>query len=323
MTTTLDRASYEIHPQAVPRNAWTAASIGQDTSWRFRLAAGELRDVDRLLRWAGTVADPVSCYQTHSLQLSALSAFGARVRAVLRTGTGIALVEGLDAKLSDDDLRICYLALGMATGNVLTSYGRLYDVCDRGADYRTSSAPISMTKEATSFHTDSSARDVEPEHVGLLCLTPAQRGGDSLLTSATTVHEALLRQHPTLLQRLYRDFARDVVTPGRERTLDNIRANRFPIFRFDAARGEPVMRYMRYWIERAHDLLAAPLDRDDIDALDRLDEQLAHPDHVLRLRLERGQILWMDNRTVAHNRDGYEDGHDAQRLLVRMWIGDR
>jgi hypothetical protein len=213
------------------------------------------------------------------------------------------------------------LALGLRIGPLLTNYGRLYDVTDRGEDYRHKAVPVSMTREPTSFHTDSSSKEVEPAHVGLLCLRPALSGGASLLCSATAVHDEMLATGQADLARLYREFARDVVTPGKERSVDTVRQNRFPIFRRDAASGALVFRYMRYWIERAHEAICEPLEPVERAALDRLDALLADERFVLQIALMRGEMLFLDNRTIAHNRTAYEDARDQKRLYVRLWLG--
>jgi alpha-ketoglutarate-dependent taurine dioxygenase len=47
---------------------------------------------------------------------------------------------------------------------------------------------------------------------------------------------------------------------------------------------------------------------------------LARPEHVVRFRLEQGDVLWVNNRVMAHNRTGYEDSPGNVRQLQRMWI---
>jgi len=256
------------------------------------------------------------------VETPALASFGERLHAQLRQGQGVARVIGFDPALDDATLRLAYLAIGLRTGEALTPYGRLFDVKDRGEDYRTSAAPVSMTRESTSFHTDSSARDVEPDYVGLLCLQTALQGGESWVSSAVTAHDALCASAPESLALLYRDYCRDVVTPGTERNLDRIRENKFPVYHFDTALGRVTFRYMRYWIERAHSLLQHPLSGDALSAFDHLDAWLSHPRLVLSFTLQRGEMLWVDNRSMAHNRSAFVDAPAAPRTMVRMWTVD-
>lgn len=315
-----EHAAREPTPRGA--RAWDAASMAARDAWRFAWTAPALEDLDRLVAWAGTAEDPVTEYQRDTLTLPALDALAASMCREIRTGSGVALLSGLPAELPDLAHRMAFLAVGLRTGASLDNYGRLYDVLDRGEDYRARAVPISMTRDETSFHTDSSARSVEPDHVGLLCLRAARVGGESLLTSAVRVHDELRGWCPDALALLYRDYMRDVVTPGMERNEATVRANAFPVFRESADRDVPVFRYMRYWIERAQDFVGGTLTLDEVHAFDRLDALLAEPQLVLRFRLGRGDMVWIDNKTVAHNRSAYDDEPGARRHLVRMWTGE-
>ena len=77
---------------------------------------------------------------------------------------------------------------------------------------------------------------------------------------------------------------------------------------------------MRFWIERGQDRVGAPLGKRELAALDKLDEVLGAPENVVRFQLGKGDIAWFNNRTLAHNRDGYADSATNTRRLQRMWI---
>jgi alpha-ketoglutarate-dependent taurine dioxygenase len=303
--------------------AWTAAQLAADTRWTFRVGDAEHRDAQRVARWAAEREAPEQRYMRGMVEIPALTALGAELREQMRNGYGVGRVLGFDPSLDDATLRLTYLALGLEVGEALSHYGRLFDVKDRGEDYRTSAVPVSMTRESTSYHTDSSARDVLPDHVALLCLQSALKGGESLVSSAISAHDALSASAPDCLALLYRDYYRDVVTPGTERNFDRIRENRFPVYRYEPSRGTVTFRYMRYWIERAHALLDQPLPGDVIAAFDRLDAALDAPRLVLSFTMRRGEMVWIDNRNLAHNRSAFVDAPGAPRTLVRMWSVDR
>jgi hypothetical protein len=315
----------ELHPVAPARGlrrGFTAAELAADRGWTLELGAWIEPELERLARWAEEREDPEGEYAHGRVELPGLEALARRIHAGLVAERGVVRVVGLDPGLDDSLLRLVHLALGAGIGCVLETYGRLYDVVDRGADHRSERVPVSMTREATGLHTDSSALAVEPDHVGLLCLWPAASGGESRVSSALLAHERLRREAPEALRCLYRDFLRDLVTPGAERSSRNLLANRFPVFRHDPRRGL-TMRYMRYWIERAHGDLGVPLAAVELEAFDRLDEVLDDPEHAHAFRLERGELLWVDNRTVAHDRTAYEPDPRRPRALVRMWTQAR
>jgi len=278
---------------------------------------------ERLARHPELRADPEHC-DTALLAGPAISALGEIVRADLRHGAGfcrLSLPEGhgLDAVAQ----RLLYLALGCELGSLMTQYGRLYAVKDRGADYRNSMAPVSMTSERTGFHTDSSARDVVPDYVALLCECAAAQGGDSLVSNALRIRDELLRSAPAILERLEQAYIRDLVTPGREQDLNSLAANCFPVFTPDATPAGVTFRYMRYWLERGQQRAGAPVGPDVLAALDQLDGLLAAPENVERFRLAAGDMLFVNNRTLAHDRTAFIDDPASPRLLWRMWVEDR
>ena len=51
-----------------------------------------------------------------------------------------------------------------------------------------------------------------------------------------------------------------------------------------------------------------------------LDAALAREDHVLPIQLDAGDLLFIDNTTIAHDRDAYEDDPSAPRLMLRLWL---
>lgn len=254
---------------------------------------------------------------------TALRTFADSLRRQLRSGDGFAVVTGLGALgLDDAALRHCYTALGRALGEPMLQYGLLYPVVDRGRDHTREAVPVSMTGATTGFHTDSSSVDVVPDYVCLLCEQPSDDGGDSLISNALRARAEMAIAAPELLAELEQPLIRDVVTPGRERDLDNLLQNRFPVFAAAAHPGGATFRYMRYWIETGQERAGQPLTARQRRALDLLDELLERDDHVVRCRLERGDMLFVNNRVLAHNRTAFHDTPTNRRRLQRMWIAD-
>ncbi len=302
-----------------PCRAWDASTLWSRSGWRMRLP-GEV--IDEALSWFARQSsedDFLESFEFEPAEQPALARFGLELRQRLFQLEGVCWIRRLDDwRLSGDEQRFLYLALGLAMGNALTPYGRLYSVEDRGVDYTRMAVPVSATAAATGFHTDSSSVDTLPDIVGLLCEEPSTLGGESLITNALRAHRDLCLKVPEAIAILEQEFIRDVVTPGRERTHSNLLRNRFPIF---SGRGRSrTFRYMRYWIEQGQERAGLPLSEEQVSALDTLDGLLASPEHVVQFRLERGDMLFVDNRTVAHNRLAYRDAPGTRRRLQRMWI---
>jgi alpha-ketoglutarate-dependent taurine dioxygenase len=192
----------------------------------------------------------------------------------------------------------------------------LYDVRDTGQDVRYG-ARFSVTNAESSFHTDASFMAEVVDYVGLLCLKTARSGGRSQLVSGHAVHEELRARRPDLLAVLTQPFhvdRRGGVQPGEAPTA------RYPVLQAD---GQGLLwRYLRYWIEAGHERAGAPLSADQREALDTLDEVLRQPGLRVEFDLGPGEMLFVNNRWLLHNRTAFEDHVEPQRRrhLVRLWL---
>jgi alpha-ketoglutarate-dependent taurine dioxygenase len=95
--------------------------------------------------------------------------------------------------------------------------------------------------------------------------------------------------------------------------------NQFPVFGDQSGRGV-TCRYMRFWIEKGYENAGVDVPEGLGESLDALDGYLEEEGAVANFRLQRGEMLWVDNCTTLHDRTGYEDDPDAPRLLLRQWV---
>lgn len=243
------------------------------------------------------------------------------VKNELINGSGVAFIEGLDQNLFDEEkLSSIMLEFGKKLGTIIESYGKIYEVIDQGKSYKSESIPVSQTNSATSYHTDSTKIDVIPNFVGLLCVQEAKSGGESLISSAVNAYEYIKQHNPNALEFLHKDLVRDIITPGSTNNLTELKKNKFPIFSVDYALQSFTCRYMRYWIEVGNLKLGKPLDKNELKVLDYLDGVLSSPQHVIKLLMKPGNLIWVNNRTICHNRTKYTSFPDKPRKLLRMWI---
>lgn len=304
---------------------WTAWELAADPSWSLQ-ADGELeRGLDALMGWAMAREDPAEALARQGWEEAAAWG-GQRLRrwcgplvAQLERGRGVVRVTGLQG-LKERELRLLFLAIGLVLGPPDRTYGLLYGVSDSGLSHLNRPIPVSQTRAATGMHTDSSQRTIHPRWVGLACLHPAASGGASAVASARAVHDQLLRTHPATLARLRQAFIRDVVTPGGNRDPATIRANAFPIFA--GPPGDPTLRYMRHWIETGQREAGAPLGLEALADLNHLDTALCAPRHRHTFLLAPGDLLFVDNHRIAHDRTAYVDGPGQPRRMLRLWLND-
>jgi len=225
-----------------------------------------------------------------------------------------------DPTSSDDQLRWLYRLISKGMGILNDRYGFFFDVVDQGLDYTKQAIPVSKTNAKTGYHTDSTAHDYYPDVVGLLCLSPAFKGGDSLITNAANLYQYLKENFPHHLKTVSQPLLRDVITPGSINNKEAISQNKFPVF--DVSSEKFVARYMRYWIESAYQKTGQAPPSLLNEALDIIDNFFDSPENTVQFRMERGDMLFLNNTFLCHNRTAFDngDGLQAPRKLVRTWL---
>lgn len=313
----IDRKSYPVACDLLDERRFDADTLHRDPGWKLRAPGSLLRERMRLAEWAAEQPDAIANYRHGIIDLPEIAALASAIREQVDSRFGVAWVTGIPVAGDPATVSLFYLAVGAAMGEVIETYGRIYDVTDQGESYKKTAIPVSQTQESTGMHTDSSRVDSVPDYVGLLCQRPARSGGGSRVSSAVQAHEALRALDVGALEALYRDFVRDIVTPGADRDPAKIAENRFPIFRHEEGL---TLRYMRYWIETGHRIAAVPLLEEEKKAMDALDEALSREEHMFRFDLSAGDMLWLANRVVAHDRDAYTEDPNYPRWLLRQWV---
>lgn len=285
--------------------------------------AGELARAIDLVRANGLDVDTV---EQEDLRLPSFARIVPSLRRLLDDGPGIAILAGLGLDgLSEDEAGIVgwglanYLGKPMRQG--LRADRRLFTVTDRGAANRDPTR-LGASNRLSAMHTDNGCLEPRPPcYVGLLCVHAARAGGESMIASAATLHDAMLAERPDLLEVLYRPFhflpphlhtwpagPRTIVKPVFERVGEEIR-----------------IHYARVMIEPGMELAGTPLDARQREALDHLDAMMERPGMSFRFRLARGEFLFTNNVQTIHGRAAYEDGDGPgeRRMLKRYWMWRR
>jgi len=192
-------------------------------------------------------------------------------------------------------------------------------VRDTGQDVA-SGARFSVTSYESSFHTDNSFGDAILDYVGLLCIKAAKSGGVSQNVSGLAAVEVLRREHPEALEVLSQPLhvdRRGGVNAGESPTVLR------PIVAWDD--NEWIFRYLRYWIEVGHEKVGQPLSAEQRGALDTLDAVLKRHELQVNFSLEPGQMYYINNRWILHNRTAFVDFPELERRrhLVRLWLKKR
>lgn len=244
------------------------------------------------------------------------------VRNALESGRGFAIMDGLPVeRYSAQKAQAMYWLVGQILGCPIEQNVQgtlLYDVRDTGQDVA-KGARFSVTNRESSFHTDNSFGDVT-DYIGLLCLQTAKTGGVNQVVSGYTVVNELAEKHPDVLDVLSQPFhvdRRGGVKEGEPTTVQ------VPVIEWVG--GELIFRYLRYWIEVGHEKVGKPLTSEQVRAMDVLDETMQRRDLIAEFSLQRGQMFFMNNRWILHNRTAFEDYPEPERRrhYVRLWLKAR
>jgi alpha-ketoglutarate-dependent taurine dioxygenase len=298
--------------------AWQADTVDDPRHWYYPLSGAclaALRDAAR----AGRGRPVTELRPGDDLRAAYAAEFRPALDA-LETGRGFAILRGPPPDPSSpEEARALYWLAGQLLGEPVAQNVQgvlLYDVSDTGQE-PAQGARFSVTSYESSFHTDNSFGDAVVDYVGLLCLRPARAGGVSQVVSGYAVHDCLRREAPDVLEVLSQPFhidRRGGVRDGEAPTA------RFPVIgRTDSGL---LFRYLRYWIGAGHAKAGVPLTAEQSRALDVLDEVLARPGLRAEFVLAPGDMFFINNRWILHNRTAFEDHPEPgrRRHLVRLWL---
>ena len=298
--------------------AWKRDEIGP-RDWIVPLSPAGLAELDAVVTSLRRDPQPTLLLQPEEFSLSACAEAMRRVRELLATGIGLAVLDRIPVeKYSLDENRALMWLLGCLLGRVVPTKWdstMLYDVKDTGRALEYG-VRRSVTNLDLTFHTDAAWMDWPPEFVGLYCINAAQQGGVSRFISLCSVHNELRRRHPRLLPRLYRPFPWDRQA---EHAADDPKITRRAIFRMDD--GQWSACYNERLIHTGAELAGEPLDAEGKDALAAMDEIVNDPALCVEFVVERGQVQFIGNRHFAHSRTEFVDWPDParKRHLIRLW----
>jgi alpha-ketoglutarate-dependent taurine dioxygenase len=310
------------HP-VTARQAWQHDTVDAPAQWRRRLSERVLAALDQaLIDWRKS-ACPVTELSIANGPLADCAAELQPALEDLENGRGFVILQGPAAdRYRPEELQACYWLIGQLLGRPFAQNVQgtlLYDVKDTGQDVRYG-ARFSVTNAESTFHTDNSFGEDVLDYVGLLCLNTARSGGLSQVLSAYALHNRLLAEHREALEVLYQPFhvdRRGGVRPGETPTVQ------FPVFSWNGR--ELLCRYLRYWIEVGQDKAGLPLTAGQKHVFDVLDHVAADPALRVDFALEPGDMYFINNRWILHNRTAFDDHPEPERKrhLVRLWLQRR
>ena len=195
---------------------------------------------------------------------------------------------------------------------------KLVQVQDRGKSMK-SGGRYHQTKEGGSYHTDSPQWKKVPDFIGMCCINPAKKGGESKFVSVYSIHNKMLKEHKQFLEMLYQQFHFDKRGEFESKESPTVFE---PIFTYN--NNQLKCRYLRDYINDGQMIQNTPLSKEQNEALDIFDKIIHDENLVMSYKLRQNEMVFFNNNRVMHGRTSFEDfeGIENKRLMIRTWIKD-
>jgi len=298
--------------------AWLAREVDK-TSCVIKVDETALDEMIQMAEQMRAQPLPVVLRDPAQFAMPALRDFMAHARELLDGVPGIAVIDRLPMDILDEqDAISVFWTLGRLIGRPVAQKWdgtMLYDVMDKGVPY-SYGVRGSYTNVELLFHTDNAFAVAPPEYVALLCIRPAVRGGVSRFCSIHALHNRLLARYPRQLERLYECVLWDRQA---EHAPGAAKVTWAPVFRYHDK--QLSARLNVSLIKKGYEVGGVPMDDATADALSALDEIADDPELWFELPIERGQLQYLNNKSIAHYRSEFVDHDDPvrKRHLVRTW----
>lgn len=298
-------------------SAWRGEDLQKSEDlWTYHLGKADVQELENAASNFLCSGKPLGQISPKDFVLDRLTKILKDTQKQLRNGIGFRVISGLPtSNYSAEFTATIFCGMGSYIGAARSQNAAghlLGHVRDTGADLNTTNVRVYQTNARQSFHTDST--DV----VGLLCLREAKVGGDSMLASSMTALKEIVNHRPELVEALFEPVAYDrrgEVAEGQERFFT------IPIYHW--YEGFLSCIYHRTYINSAQRYDNAPKLTDcQYEALNELDRILDDPSIHLKMRLKPGDMQFVYNHCMLHDRTEFEDWNVAEkkRHLLRLWL---
>ena len=302
-------------PVAGP-DAWRADEMRRSDEWVHVLCESEIAEIEAAVAAANVDDRPIAGMGREDFPLPRFGPVLDAMREELVRGRGFVLIRGLPIeRFSVRGRAIAFWGIGARFGRAVMQnamghlLGHVIDLGRTNDDWR---ARTYQTRDRQFFHADSC------DIVGLMCVRKAKRGGLSAIVSSATLYNEMLARSPELTAELFRPihFDRRGEVPEGESPWYEM-----PVFNWYG--GCLSTHYVRRYIQSIRRLPEVPpLTERQIAAFDLLDEIAEDSGVQLRMNFEPGDMQFLHNPQILHDRTAFEDGPDPaeRRHLLRLWL---
>ena len=284
------------------------------STWIHHLSADEIAEIEAATEAALATGKDIAAVTRQDFPLPRFARTLETIRHDLLDGRGFMLIRGFPAGNHPIERNaLTFWGVGRHLGNPVSQNTRghlLGHVRDVGLVAATNfRARASQSTERQLFHTDGC--DV----VGLMCLATARSGGVSSLVSSMTVYNEMAKRRPDLAEQLFQPVAFDRRGEIREGEREWFA---MPIFNDYAGMLSVSFTGRNVGSSQRH----ADAPRNPLEAIELFTRIAEEPDLRLDMTLEVGDMQFVHNHTVLHDRTAYEDWPEPEkkRHLLRLWI---
>jgi hypothetical protein len=305
-----------LPPEIAGPSAWLGPEESTKQHWQHELTPEDLTELEQAATACLDINADLTQINRESFVLPRLGPRLKDIHDALLSGCGFALIRSLPVRQWSLEITAAvFYGLGTHLGNPRPQNAKghvLGHVLDMGLDAQDPNVRIYQTHARQTFHTDSS------DIVGLVCLQQAKAGGDSALVSSNTIYNQMRAQYPHLAVALFDPIATD--------RRGEVAAGQKPFFEipvFSWHQGLLSTIYQRQYIDSAQRFEDAmrltPL---HVEALDCFDALANSADLNFLMHLEAGDMQFVHNHTLLHDRTAFEDWSDPtrKRHLLRLWL---
>lgn len=306
----------DLPPPITGPSAWYGPDLAARGDWRIELTDAQVNEVENAARRYLDGGEDIAAMTIEKFQLPATAPLIADMVRECLNGRGFIVLRGLPPHADNIALAAAmYFGIGTHMGLARSQNGKghlLGHVCDLGLSTKDGSVRIYQTTERQNYHTDSC------DIVGLMCLRGAKSGGLSGLVSSMTIYNEMRKRRPDLVKLLFEPMATD---RRGEITADGRAYFEIPVFNW--FEGFLSAIYAPHYIRSAPRLNGVPpLSDAQNEAIDQLDTLADDPDLHIEFALEPGDLSFVHNHTIMHDRTAYEEWGEPERRrhLLRLWL---
>jgi len=296
-------------------SAWRGEDLqNRPETWTYVLSDAEIAELDAATKAVRAKGIGIADIRMADFPLPTFGKKLDELRKEVVDGRGFVLMRGLPVEGKPiAENATTFWGIGTYFGNAVSQnirghmLGHVRDVGVLAAE--NPHVRASQSRERQLFHTDGC--DV----VGLLCLRPAKSGGLSTIVSSMSIYNEMAKRRPDLAQRLFEPISFD-----RRGEIPDGKGPYYQMPVFNDHEGLLSVSFTGRNVGSVSRFPDAP--PNPPEALGLFTDIAGDPALRLDMELRAGDMQFLHNHTILHDRTAYEDWPEPERKrhLLRLWI---